>query len=200
MIRAVIFDVGGVLVRAGDQTPRRKWELRLGLPEGKLAQLVFGNELMRRAMLGQVTDAEIWQQVARELNLNDETMRDLIADFWSCEQADSELVQFARSLSPRYQTAILSNATFSAREAMTSNFKLDAVFAPMIFSAEEKLVKPDARIFHLACDRIGIAPGEALFIDDVLENIQAARAIGMYGIQYKNTAQAISEVKNYLEE
>ncbi len=199
-IRAVIFDIGGVLVHTDDQAPRRKWELQLGLAEGELSHLVFGSDVMWRAMIGQATDAQVWQDVARKLNLNDEIMNDLIADFWSCEQIDAELVQFAQSLRPRYKTAILSNAGSGAREAMTQKFQLDAVFDPMIISAEEGLAKPDARIFHLATQRIGIAPDEAIFIDDRLENVQAARSVGMRGVQFQDTTQAIAEARQYLAE
>lgn len=198
IIRAVIFDIGGVLIHTGDRAPRHKWETQLGLPEGKLSQLAFGTQVARRAMVGQATEKDVWQEVARTLNLNEETMRELIADFWSCEGLDGELVRFAQSLRPRYKTAILSNAFSSARQAVSENFQLDAAVDQMIISAEVGLAKPDARIFHLACERIGIAPTEAIFIDDVLENIESARAIGMHGVQFQDTAQAIAEVRQYL--
>ena len=45
MIRGVIFDVGGVLLRTHDQSSRRKWETRMGLKPGELAQLVFDSDL-----------------------------------------------------------------------------------------------------------------------------------------------------------
>ncbi|MBI5035425.1 MAG: HAD family phosphatase [Chloroflexi bacterium] len=186
------------MVRSDDQAARQKWELRLGLSEHNLSQLVFGSDVGRRSMLGETTEEQVWQYIAQELNLNDETMQDLITDFWSCEQVNAELVQFAQLLRPRYKIAILSNASSGARQAMRSKFQLDAVFDPMIISAEEGVKKPDARIFHLAAERIGIAPREAIFIDDVSENVKAAQAIGMLGVQFQNTAQAIAEVKEYL--
>ena len=66
-IRAVVFDIGGVLIRTGDPTPRRRWETQLGLSEGKLSQLAFGTEVARRGMIGQANEADVWQEVSRVL-------------------------------------------------------------------------------------------------------------------------------------
>ena len=199
-IRAVIFDIGGVLIRTGDYAARRKWEIQFGLPKGKLSHLVFGSPVAARAMLGEITEADVWQHVAGTLKVSDEQMSQLVADFWSCEGLNAELVQFARTLRPHYQTTILSNAFSTARQAVIDNFQLDATFDPMIISAEVGLAKPDARIFHLAAQRMGVLPDEAIFIDDVLENIESARAVGMRGVQFKDTTQAIMEVRKYLGE
>ena len=198
-IRAVIFDLGGVLIRSLDKTPRRKWEIELGLPENQLSHLAFGSDMAQRAMLGDATEEDVWRDVANTLNLNADQMRDLVADFWSCESLNIELANFARALRPKYQTAILSNAFSSARQAVTENFQLDEIFDPMIISGEVRLAKPDARIFHLTAQRIGVAPHECVFIDDVHENIESARAVGMRGVQFVNTVQAIAEAQQYLE-
>lgn len=197
-IRAVIFDMGGVLIQTKDRTPRRKWEMRLGLQEGELSTVVFGSDVAARAMIGQTSENEVWQDVARRMRLSDEQLDNLITDFWSCDDKDHDLVRFAQSLGPRFKTAILSNAFTGARQAVSENFQFDAIFDPMIISAEVGLAKPDARIFHLTAERVGVAPHEAIFIDDMLGNVEAARAIGMCGVHFVNTAQAIAEVKQHL--
>ena len=65
---------------------------------------------------------------------------------------------------------------FYAREA-----DLFAPFRGVIVSGTEKLAKPDEAIYRLAADRFGIAPEQAIFIDDRAENVAAAEAIGMAG-------------------
>jgi epoxide hydrolase-like predicted phosphatase len=198
-IRAVIFDFGGVLVRTEDSSGRRKWEKRLGLPEGGLARVVFDSEVAARSMVGQATEAEIWEHVAATFGLNDEQLRELRRDFWSGDRLDAGLVRFLRDLRPRYKTAILSNAWPGTRETFTQIFGLDAVVDEMVISAEEGVAKPDARIYQIAVERLAVQPEEAVFVDDMAENAQRARAFGMWGIHFKSTEQAISEVQKHLE-
>jgi 2-haloacid dehalogenase len=52
-------------------------------------------------------------------------------------------------------------------------------FRDIIVSGQEKLLKPDPAIYYRALDRFGLKPGEALFVDDRLINVEGARAVGM---------------------
>jgi FMN phosphatase YigB (HAD superfamily) len=112
MIKATIFDVGGVLVRTIDHSSRRQWEQKLGLEEGETEEIVFNSEMGLKAQRGDVTDAELWYWVEQRLNLGDQLM-EFRAGFWAGDYLDRDLVSFIRSLRPTYQTAIISNATVS---------------------------------------------------------------------------------------
>lgn len=61
-------------------------------------------------------------------------------------------------------------------------------FQDIVVSGVEKLVKPDPAIYALALKRFGLAPGEGIFIDDRLENIEAATANGFAGHHFENAA------------
>jgi FMN phosphatase YigB (HAD superfamily) len=63
------------------------------------------------------------------------------------------------------------------------------------FSAEVRLIKPDPLIYEHCLRGLGVAPSEALFIDDRLVNIEAARNMGIHGIQFKSTAQLRIELE-----
>jgi len=198
-IRAVIFDFGGVLVRTEDWSGHHKWETHLGLPQGELAKIVFDSEISKRAALGQVAVPEIWEHVGTTLNLTPAQVRELKQDFWSGEQLDEELLSFLGSLRPLYKTAILSNAWLDAREAFTQIYKVGRAVDIIIISAEEGLAKPDPQLFELAASRLEVQPDEAVFVDDFVRNVEAARSIGMKGVLFENTTQAIAEVQNYLD-
>jgi FMN phosphatase YigB (HAD superfamily) len=197
-IRAVIFDFGGVLVRTEDPNGRRKWEKYLGLPEGELSRVVFESEVADRSMIGKATEADVWKHVGAIFGLNDDRLRELRRDFWLGDRMDARLVSFLRDLRPRYQTAILSNAWPGAREVFTQTLGLGEVVDEMIISAEEGVAKPDARIYQIAVRRLGVQTEETVFVDDLAENVQGARAVGMWGIQFTSTEQAIAEVQEYL--
>ncbi len=198
-IRAVIFDVDGVLLRpAADCGRRRTWEQRLGLAPGALAREVFAFPTMRRAMLGLAMEADAWMELACLYRLHADEMRALANDFVAGERLDDELLAFVRGLRPRYKTALLSNAGPGARAAWVSRFGLcDAVDA-VIVSAEERLMKPDTRIYELTAERLGVAPREALFIDDSAEHVAGARDAGMWAIQFVCREQIVRDLTSAL--
>ena len=57
-------------------------------------------------------------------------------------------------------------------------------FRDIVVSGDERLVKPDPAIYHLALDRFGLQPGEAVFIDDRADNVAAANDVGMHGLHF----------------
>jgi putative hydrolase of the HAD superfamily len=196
-MRAVIFDIGGVLIRTEDQAPRRQWERRLGLPERGLAQIVFENPVAARATLGQADVESIWAEVTRRLSLAPEAAAQLRADFWAGDRLDHALLDFVRALRPRYMTGVLSNAWPDARHYHRGRID-EGAFDVLVFSAEEGVQKPDPEIYRRAVARLGVRPEETVFVDDFLENVAAARALGMWGVQFKSREQAIEEVEQYL--
>jgi putative hydrolase of the HAD superfamily len=111
---------------------------------------------------------------------------------------DYELVDYIRALRPKYRTALLSNAWDNLRSVLTDTWKIADAFNCLTISAEEGIMKPDAQIYQIALDRAGVAPDEAVFVDDFAHNIQGARAVGMHGIHFLNPDQALNDLKGLL--
>jgi len=182
VIRAVIFDVGGVLVRTLDHAGRRAWEERLGLGAGEAEAIVLNSEMGRRAQHGQITTAALWAWVAERLELGDE-LDAFRHDFWRGDTVDETLVDLIRRLRPRYQLAIISNASDSLLPAL-AEYGLVEAFDLIVGSAAEGIMKPRPEIYRRALERLGRAPAEAVFIDDAPANVAGARAVGMATIHY----------------
>ncbi len=184
MIQAVIFDVGGVLVRTTDHSQRRAWEHRCGLSPRQSEAIVFESEMGANAQAGLVTDDELWRWVGKRLELDNGQLDVFRNAFWAGDELDVGLVEFIRSLRPRYQTAIISNATDNLRPALTEKFRIADAFDLIVCSAEEKVLKPDPEIYQRALHRLGRQPEECVFIDDSAVNLAAAAALGMQTIFY----------------
>lgn len=184
-IRAVIFDVGGVLVRTHDWTGRQRWERDLALQPGRAEWLVFHSEPGLQAQMGQLTEAALWQAVAAELGLDPARLAAFRDDFWAGDALDGELVAYIRSLRPAYQTAIISNFNDSLRDSLERTYPIAGAFDLIVVSAEENVMKPDERIYHLTLERLGRRPAEAVFVDDSLPNVEAARSVGMHALHYR---------------
>jgi epoxide hydrolase-like predicted phosphatase len=195
MIRAIVFDFGGVLVRTEDHTGRQQWEARLGLGERDLDRLVFDSDIAIRATLGEAAETAVWENVAAALKLAAEQIENFRSDFWAGDKLDQDLVALLVSLRPRYKTAILSNAWSNGRELIARTYGLDQVVDMIIISAEERLAKPDPRLYQRAAERLGVEPEEAVLVDDYLANIEGARAAGWQAIHFRAGLDVRAELK-----
>jgi len=75
------------------------------------------------------------------------------------------------------------------------NFDFLQIFEGILVSGEEKLIKPDARIYHLMMERYNITPTEAVFIDDSEKNIVGANAIGLHGVHFTESEKLRKELE-----
>jgi len=198
-IKAVIWDMGGVLLRTEDQAPRAQLAQRFGFTYDELSHLVFESEAAEQATLGKITDVEMWRRVATGLGATTNEVTDFATQFFAGDRLDLELVDFIRSLRPRYRTGLLSNAWPNARRMLTEQYVCLDAFDVAVISAEVGMAKPDQRIFHLAVDRLGVQPEEAVFIDDISVNVEGARATGLKGVQFRTRNQALQELGAFLE-
>lgn len=183
MIQAVIFDIGGVLVRTTDYSGRRAWEQRLGLGQGELEAIVFESEMGTKAQSGAITDAALWQWVSETLGLKEEADA-LYEAFWGGDTLNEPLLDLIRQLRPRYQTAVISNATDALLLTLNERYAIADLFDLIVGSAAQQIMKPDPRIYEYTLEQLGRKPEETVFIDDAPRNIEGARNIGMWAIHY----------------
>ena len=184
MIKAVIFDIGGVIVRTEDRTPRAQLEVQLGLAPGESDQLVFNSEMGQQAQCGAIPTAELWAWLQQQLGLNAEGLRDFRTAFWGGDRIDCKLVNYIRTLRPHYQTAIISNATDDLLEQVARIDPEGDSFGLVVGSAYEKMMKPAPEIFLRTLARLGCQPDEAVFVDDFAHNVAGAQAVGMHAIHF----------------
>jgi len=200
LVRAVFWDLGGVILRTRDQAPRRAWEDRLGLAHGELARIVFDGPASQRALLGQATADEVWRSVGDTLGLAPADRERLRSDFFSTDEVDQELMAFIRRLRSRVRVGLISNAWSEVRGLAETRWSIADAFDPLLLSAEAGLVKPDTRIYLLALQRARLAPAQAVFVDDFVENVEAAESLGIQPVLFRSTLQATAEVKAWVDQ
>jgi glucose-1-phosphatase len=193
-IQALLWDVGGVLLRTEDHGPRRKWEDRLGLPAGQLAGAVFDCPTAQRAAVGDASEADVWRDAAVTLGIPPAELDQFKSDFFSGDRWDEKLLQCIQDLHPPLKMGILSNAWTGARETFRCWINPER-FDAILFSGEEHMCKPDERIYQLAAARLGLSTADILFIDDFLVNVEGARRAGMMAIHFQNPESVITYVK-----
>ncbi len=196
-LRNIFIDFGGVLVRTEDKGPRARAAERLGMTSSDLEKVIFASESSLRASTGEIPEEAHWQAVAETLRLPRPEVDKVTAEFFAGDRADQALLDFLRGLRPERKVCLISNAWSGLRAFITQEGFAD-VFDYMVISAEIGLMKPDCRIYRLALEELGAKPEESVFIDDMLVNVEAARAVGMAGIHFTQPESALEELKQML--
>lgn len=198
-IKAVFFDLGGVILRTEDHSPRTNLAKIFGLSYEEIDRLVFENDSSKKASLGFITEHEHWLNIAESLNLPELEVDRLKKEFFAGDRIDFYLLDLIRSLRPERVVGAISNAWSGMRPWMDEH-KVADVFDDMVISAEVGLAKPDPRIYQLAMQNLQVHPQESIFIDDTYRNVDAARRVGMQAILFEEPAQAVAELKSLLNE
>src|SRR5438094_2643773 len=198
--RAVIFDVGGVIV-GSPLDAIAEYEREHGIPAGLINRVVVTTGA-----------AGAWPRLERgELSLEDFypafdadcarggcpiSARDLMIRVAAATVVRPAMLDaIARIRAQGLLVAVITN------NWITEDGGTDALrdhFDVFIESAVVGVRKPDPVIFHLACDRAGIAPAEAIFLDDIGANLKTARALGMTTIKVADPAAALAELEGLL--
>lgn len=198
-IRVVFFDFGGVIQRTEFQSPRQKLAQRFGMEYDDIDNIVFNSPTAKQATVGEVAVEKHWEAVAKRLKVSKDEIATVEREFFAGDVIDHDIVEYLRSLRPRYKTGLISNAWSDMREYLVRQ-KLDEVFDTLTISAEVGVAKPEAKIYLLALEQVQVEPEAAVFVDDVPANIEACEALGMQGILFRDPLKAMNELKNLLKE
>lgn len=197
-IRAIVFDIGGVL----EITPRtnydERWESRLGLEAGELDERMA--DIWKAGALGKCTEEDVERGLRELVGMDQAQVDAFLYDLWEeyLGTLNVELAAYFSKLHSRYRTAILSNSFVGAREREQERYHFDEMTDLIIYSHEVGLAKPDRRVYELTCERLGVLPEEVIFLDDVEICVAAAREIGIHGIRFQSNEQAIADIERLL--
>lgn len=196
-IKAVFFDLGGVIVRTEFQAPRQQLAEKLGMEYDDLDKLVFHSDSGMRASMGEIPVDEHWASVIKRLKRPDSELAAIRDEFFAGDIVDRTLIEYIRSLRGKYKTGLISNAWSDLRDFVVRE-KFDDAFDKMIISAEVGAMKPEPKIFQIALEHFGVKPKEAIFVDDFIENIEGCEKAGMKGIHFKDAESTLKQLKKLL--
>jgi putative hydrolase of the HAD superfamily len=199
-IRAVVFDIGGVLEHTPDLGTAERWSARLGLEPAEFGRRM--SDVWDAGAVGAITEDGVHAAIAERLELDQRTLAVLMSDLWReyLGTANGELIEFARGLRPAYRTGILSNSFVGAREREQAAYGFEDLVDEIVYSHEVGFLKPDRRVYELSCARLGVMPRETVLLDDMDVAVAGAREAGLHAVRYHDNAQAIAELKELLAE
>ena len=186
MIRSIVFDMGGVLIRYEPEL----FLQRLGVTDADRALLrreVFSSIEWARLDRGSLRDAEARALMRARLPERLHAAVYTLVSEWERPMLPIEgMEELIRELKARgYGIYLLSNASFRQHEYWPL-VPGSALFDGTLISADVGLVKPQPEIYRLLCERFSLKAEECVFIDDVGQNAEGAYYSGMHAIVFHN--------------
>ncbi len=191
MIKAIIFDCFNVLV--ADATKQALAEIKTFDPEKREEFSAITHAVDK----GIISDAEAIVSQSSLLGMSEEDFVELRDEG---EVRNEELIRFIESLKGHYRLAMVSN--INSRQRLDSRFlpgQLDQLFDVVVPSGEVGYIKPQPEIFQIAAHKLGVLPSECVFIDDIADFCDGARATGMQAIQFISNEQAITDLNALID-
>ena len=127
-------------------------------------------------------------------------MHEFAERYWAALGPNEAMLDLAaRVRGAGYRTALLTNNVREWEPRWRAIFAVDELFEVVVDSAFVGLRKPDPAIYRLTCGRLGLPAEACLFVDDLEPNVEAARAVGLGAVRYRDPEQAVAEVLAALE-
>lgn len=192
-IKAIVFDLGGVIMSGGFLPFLHHYCLKCLTPQGKKKI----DKLEHDVNLGTITEAQFYRAIRQVFNvhLTPKQMHNYIV---SKMQVDKKLIEFIPHIKKAKVALFTNSIGHMAIDVLHKRgVPIRKTFDKLFVSSKIHLAKPDAQAYKFVIKNLKIHPAEALMVDDRKENIVGAKKLGMRGIVYKNAAQFKKELAKY---
>lgn len=197
-ITDIIFDLGNVLVPFDWNRAIKR--LQPGLPPRFVTMIVHDEKSFRQIFLqhalaletGRMDFQTFWGLTTQEIGLKMalEEFRDVWCDIFEIHES---VVGLAERLTENYGVWLASNTCREHFEWIRDRFPNIGFFQGVALSYELGLMKPSREYFERALELFGIDPFRSIFIDDIPENVEGARRVGMRGIVFTGYHELMKE-------
>lgn len=203
-IRAIVSDFGGVLTTpllaafaafqddSGISPENLGKAMRVGLGEGEEIPLF-------RLERGEISEDEFVERLEDGLETilgHRPHLHHFRQKFWSALHPNEPMIELMRELKANgLKMAMLTNNVREWEPLWRSMLPVDEIFEEIVDSAFVGCRKPEARIYELTLERIGMPAEACLFVDDLHPNCEGAAAAGMQAVHFRDNEQAIAEIR-----
>ena len=196
-MRGLLVDFGGVLTTNVFDSFKAFCRAE-GLPEDAVKNMFRergeGLALLRRLETGELTAAEFSSQFAPLLGVSDDNLVERLFGGVAPDEVMLDAVKRARAAG--IKTGLISNSWGDGLAYDPG--MLEELFDAVVISGEVGLHKPQPEIFQLGAQRIGVAPEDCVFVDDLRENCEGAETLGMTAILHRGADTTVPELESLL--
>ncbi|HOW87892.1 MAG TPA: HAD family phosphatase [Candidatus Omnitrophota bacterium] len=193
-IKAVIFDLGNVLVNYDVQKAARRFSKAGGISQVRIWAHFFLSKFEQAYTRGEISTREFYREACRvfKKNIPYGTFKHYWNDiFWENPGMDRLLARIKK----HYPLYLISNTNKLHFDHIKKHFRLLRHFKKVFPSHEVGARKPDPKIYRRVLAKIKLEPGETVFIDDMGRFIRSARQVGMHAIHFKGRIRLIRDLR-----
>jgi len=188
-VEALLFDLGGVVFEFDFERAIQHWARYSALPLREVRERFGHDEPYRQLERGEITAAAYFDGLRRNLELTASDAQ--IGEGWNgiFGAEISETLDAVAHARKRYPCYAFSNTNAEHQRAWNAAYpRIAATFDRVFVSSEIGMRKPEAAAFAHIAKAIGVAPGNILFFDDLVENVVGAVAAGLQAVQVRSPA------------
>jgi glucose-1-phosphatase len=186
--RAIIFDLGKVLVHFDFQLGYRELERRCPHPAAEIPRRLAASGLVERFETGLIEPRDFVARISEVLDLRVDYEE--FCRIWTCIFREPLVPEdMLEGLARRYRLLLLSNTNAIHIESIRKNYTMLRFFDSLVLSYEVKAMKPQPQIFQAALALAGCEPGECFYTDDIAEYVAAAGQLGIDAVQFQSVGQ-----------
>jgi putative hydrolase of the HAD superfamily len=194
MIRLLIFDVGGVIIDYSEDDYMRYISKKLGLDMLKFARAM--NPLIVKMEYGRLEAEDAESELSKRFHVPELDLEWVIG-YKKLARLNKQVASLMARLGKHYRVVLLSNISASryieSKRLFLNNVKHDRTFA----SCYLHMRKPERRIYLHVLKEMHVRPKEAIFIDNMQENVEGARKAGIESIRFTDCAQLIKALRRH---
>ena len=192
MIKDIIFDIGGVLLKYREVEYHRYISRKYGLSETKVSRTL--NPMIEKLEVGQMTLKHMRARASREFGIPNADL-EWVRFFKATAKPDSYVIGLAKRLERRYRVSVLSNISRSRYIIARELFLRDLGAYRIFTSCYMGMRKPSEKIYLSVLRDLGAKPEETVFIDNLKANVDGAKKVGIRAVQFKDYEQIHSALK-----
>ncbi|MBU2496685.1 MAG: HAD family phosphatase [Nanoarchaeota archaeon] len=191
MIKAIIFDIGGVLVKKIHGKLLEELISKYNLDKNELEN--FEPELFGELMIGKISEKEYFSKIIKKFNLpiSESELHERAKEL---TQSIPETWEIVKKLKGKYVLAILSDMNKEWAKIREEKFRLSENFDYIVYSYEIGVQKPNTKIYKYLLNLMKIPANECTFIDDKQKNVDIAKELGMKVIVFENAEKLRAEL------
>lgn len=198
MIKNIVFDIGKVLAYFEPEKYVDSLEYDKDTRE-KILSAVFYNPLWAEFDRGAMSTEEFEEAFVANAPEYEEQIRETFRNMGGTTEIMPYTMEWIKDLKSRgYQLYVISNYAEYMFEQTKHKLEFLSYLDGAVFSYQQKVIKPNRKIFETLLNQYHLKAEECVFIDDRPENVEGAKALGFYGIPFQNFEQASAKLNKLL--